>query len=123
MPLDDAERAFLANEWRWLEDSDAGIRTRHPGAHEAEYGSAFNDAAGAQVCLDIVVAATGEGKRLRVVTVAGLPPLSFKGKPPMVRLFYDRFGGDLVTGELMMVEQAAKDYGLERTTLYLAGAV
>lgn len=122
MPLTDADRAYLGNEWRWLEDADATVKTRHPGAFETDYGSAFMTSAGAQVALDIIAALTNGANRLRVVTVKGRPTLSFKGKPPMVRVYHDRFGSDPVAGDLYMVEQAVVDWGRDRTTMYLCGA-
>lgn len=121
MPLSDADRAFLSNEWRWLEASDAAVQARHPGAGEEEYGTAFIDALGAAIALDVIKLATNSANRIRVVTVQGIVDLSFKGRPPMIRLFHDRFGEDAVTGKLLMVEAAVIDYGLERTTFTVSG--
>lgn len=121
MPLSDSERAFLSRDWAWSELSDAAIKTRHPGAREADYTSPMVTEAGALLVLSIVQDLTTARNRLIVATVDGILELSFKGRPPICRLYHERFGGDKVSGQLFMVEQARVDYGARRTTLHLIG--
>lgn len=121
MPISDADRAYMGADWRWLESADAAIKTRHPGAREADYGSCFMTSAGAQIALNIIAAATNGNNRLIVATVDGIPDVSFKSRPRTVRIYHSRFAGDPVSGKLMMVEQANVDYANLRTTLHLVG--
>ena len=119
MPLTDADRAYLSQEWRWLTLEDAGLKAQHPGSREADYGTPCMDATGGNAVLSIVSDMTHGEQRVIVATIAGIPAISFKGRPPMVRLYHERFGGDPVNGKLFMVEARTVDYEAKVTTLTL----
>ena len=119
--LSDADRTYLSRDWRWAEQSSAAIRTRHPGAREADYGSAFMTEAGALAALTIISDMTQGGKRVIRAVADALIEVSFKGRPPRCRLYFDRLGGDPVNGQLFVVEGVVKDYEAKRTILQLIG--
>lgn len=121
MAISDADRAFLSKDWRWVETADQDTRTRFPGAREAEYGSAFMSEFDATAALAIINAVTIGKVRVINAAASGIVPMSFAGKPPTVRLYYDRFGGDPVSGQLFIVTGAVLDYAADRTILTLIG--
>lgn len=121
MPLTAEDRAFLSQEWRWVEENEPAIKTRHPGAREAEYSSAFVTIGGASAAAAIMQAAVSDKPQAIVASVFGIVDVSFKGRPPTVRLYHDRFGGDPDNGRLLLCERAIKDHANDRTTFFLIG--
>lgn len=116
-----ADRAYLSQGWRWTEDASSAVLTRHPGARQAEYASAFVSIDGAYAALQIIAAATKGDRKLLIATCDGVLPATFKGRPRTVSVRTSRFGFSIATPRLMIVEQATIDYGQALTTLYLLG--
>lgn len=119
MPVSTADAAFLSQEWRWIELSDASIKTRYSGAREADRGSPLLDSAAAAAVLTPLHNLLIADNRLIAVTVAGILQLSFKIRPPTVMLFHNRF--DLSAGRKMICERADVLWARRQTVLYLYG--
>lgn len=121
MPLSAADRAFLSQQWRFVEGQDTTLRNRYPGAREAEYASPLVTLDGATTAMNIMHAAVTDKGQVIVASIIGVIDVSFKGRPRTVRVYHDRFGGDPIAGRLMMCERAVKDWAADRTTLFLIG--
>lgn len=116
-----ADREFLAQEWRFVETVDSALKERHPGAREIEVPSPFVTIEGATLAIAVIAAQLILNKRQIVVTVDEALTVSFKQRPPTCRIHHARFGGNLATGKLMLIERADVDHGARRTTFYLGG--
>jgi hypothetical protein len=119
--ISDADRLFLAHEYRWVEQNDPDIRIRHRGAREQEIVGPWMTYAGAAVALEIIHEACSGDKKLVIATVAARLSLSFKGRPRTVNLYHGRFGFELTEPRKMLCERATVDWGNSLTTLYLTG--
>lgn len=119
MSVSASDYAFLSKEWRWAEISDSAIKTRHPGAREADRESPLLDSAGASSVITAIHSILSANNRMMVVTVSGILPLTFKIRPPLVRLLYSRFG--LTSGRDMICHRADKLWSKNQTILYLFG--
>lgn len=119
MTVSASDYAFLSKEWRWAEVSDSAIKTRHSGAREADRESPLLDSAGASSVVTAIHSVLSANNRMMVVTVGGILPLTFKIRPPVVRLYYSRF--DLAAGRDMMCHRADKVWSKNQTILYLFG--
>lgn len=117
--LTNEEKSLLSQEWRWAEIVDGTIKTRFPGAREADRQTSFLTEAGANAVLTPIHSILSSNNRLIQVTVQGILTLSFRNRPPLVRLFYDRFG--LSAGRDMICEGYEKRRGDNVTTLMLYG--
>ena len=117
--LTDNDKVQLALEWRWAEISDSTIKTRHPGAREGDRGTALVTEAGANAVLTPIHAILSADNRLIQVTVEGIVQLSFRKRPPLVTLFFNRF--DLASGRTMICEGYNKRRSENRTILTLYG--
>lgn len=144
MTLSAAEREYLSQQWRWLEQKNDALRARHPGAREIELGSPFVTLAGATAAMTIISSRLTGDTRQIVATIDKALTLTFAKRPRTVRVFHRRFelnvntdirlyeGGDPLFdggaglyeafgGKLMLCQRADVDYGERRTTLYLTG--
>lgn len=117
--LTDAEKIQLSQEWQWVEISDSNIQVRHPGARDADRGTALVTAAGALSVLTPIHEILSANNRLISVTVDGIINLSFRGRPPLVKLFHNRF--DLASGREMICEGYEKRRSENVTILMLYG--
>lgn len=114
-----ADKAQLSQEWRWAEISDSNIKSRHPGAREADRGTTFTTEAGALAILTPLHTILSGNNRLITVTVDGILNLSFRNRPPLVKLFHNRY--DLTNGREMICEGCEKRRAENVTILTLYG--
>lgn len=116
--LTPAEKTLLSQEWRWAEISDGNIKARHSGAREADRGTTLTTEAGALAVLTPIHNVLSANNRLITVTVDGILNLSFRNRPPLVKLFHNRF--DLSAGREMICEgyEKRRDENLTILTLY-----
>lgn len=117
--LSNDDKALLSQDWRWVEIVDGAIKTRFPGAREADRKSPFMTEAGASAVLTPIHNILSANNRLIQVTVQGILTLNFRNRPPLVRLYYDRFG--LAAGRDMICEGYEKRRADNVTTLMLYG--
>lgn len=117
--LTNDEKMQLAREWRWVEIASGGIKARHSGAREADRATALVTEAGATAVLTPIHDILSANNRLIQVTVEGIVSLSFRQRPPLVRLIHNRF--DLDAGRDMICEGYEKRRSENRTILTLYG--
>jgi hypothetical protein len=117
--LTDDDKVKLSLEWQWAEIADSTIKSRHPGAREADRGTALITEAGANAVLTPINDSLSANNRLIQVTVEGIISLSFRQRPPLITLYHDRF--DLSSGREMICEGYEKRRGENRTIITLYG--
>jgi hypothetical protein len=117
--LTDDDKVKLSLEWRWAEIADSTIKSRHPGAREADRGTALVSESGANAVLTAIHSILSANNRLILVTCEGIIDLSFRKRPPLIKLYHNRF--DLSLGREMICEGYEKRRSENRTILTLYG--
>lgn len=119
MALDNQEREFLSQEYRFFEIVSQSEKTKNPEAREGERLSNLTSRAAATAVLTPIHEMISKEKKIFTVTTDGIIDISFRKRPPRVNLKWKRYG--LSGSRNFLCLSAIKDRGQNKTILTLYG--